>query len=73
MLWRALGFGDVPEAHRLMHENRHIVGKISIMVGATDEEQGRSAEGPGAIRVGLESPCVRTPRATRPARLRWPL
>jgi crotonyl-CoA carboxylase/reductase len=51
VLWRALEFGDVPEAHRLMHENRHL-GKISIMVGATDEEEGRRAEGPGAIRVG---------------------
>jgi crotonyl-CoA carboxylase/reductase len=51
VLWRALDFGEVPEAHRLMRENRHL-GKISIMVGATDEEEGRRAEGPGAIRVG---------------------
>jgi crotonyl-CoA carboxylase/reductase len=51
VLWRALGFGEVPEAHRLMHENRHL-GKISIMVGATDEEEGTAAPGPGAIRVG---------------------
>jgi crotonyl-CoA carboxylase/reductase len=51
VLWRALGFGEVPDAHRLMHENRHL-GKISIMVGAGDEEEGRRADGPGAIRVG---------------------
>ena len=51
VLWRALGFAEVPEAHRLMHENRHL-GKISIMVGASDEEEGTAAPGPGAIRVG---------------------
>jgi crotonyl-CoA carboxylase/reductase len=50
VLWRAMEFGDLPEAHRLLHENRHL-GKISIMVGATDEEQGKSADGPGAIRA----------------------
>jgi crotonyl-CoA carboxylase/reductase len=53
ILWRALGFDELPEAHRLVHENRH-VGKISIMVGATDEEQGRTAAGPGAIRVDVQ-------------------
>jgi crotonyl-CoA carboxylase/reductase len=50
VLWRAMEFEDLPEAHRLLHDNRHL-GKISIMVGATDEEQGKSAEGPGAIRA----------------------
>jgi crotonyl-CoA carboxylase/reductase len=50
VLWRAMGFDGVAEAHQLLHENKHL-GKISIMVGATDEEQGRSAEGPGAIRA----------------------
>ena len=51
VLWRALGFAEVPEAHRLMHATRHL-GKISIMVGASDEEEGTAAPGPGAIRVG---------------------
>ncbi len=50
VLWRAMGFDGVPEAHQLLHENKHL-GKISIMVGATDEEQGKHEEGPGAIRA----------------------
>jgi len=50
VLWRAMGFDGVPEAHQLLYENKHL-GKISIMVGATDEEQGRSVDGPGAIRA----------------------
>jgi crotonyl-CoA carboxylase/reductase len=50
VLWRAMGFDGVAEAHQLLHENKHL-GKISIMVGATDEEQGKSAEGPGAVRA----------------------
>jgi crotonyl-CoA carboxylase/reductase len=50
VLWRAMGFDGVAEAHQLLHENKHL-GKISIMVGATDEEQGKTGEGPGAIRA----------------------
>jgi crotonyl-CoA carboxylase/reductase len=50
VMWRALGFEQLPEAHRLMQENRHI-GKISLMVGAADVEEGKTAEGPGAIWV----------------------
>jgi crotonyl-CoA carboxylase/reductase len=50
VLWRAMGFDGVAEAHQLLKENKHL-GKISIMVGATDEEQGKTAEGPGAIRA----------------------
>jgi crotonyl-CoA carboxylase/reductase len=50
VLWRAMGFDGVAEAHQLLHENKHL-GKISIMVGAIDEEQGKTAEGPGAIRA----------------------
>jgi crotonyl-CoA carboxylase/reductase len=50
VMWRAMGFDELPEAHRLVQENRH-VGKISILVGATDEVQGKAAEGPGAIWV----------------------
>jgi crotonyl-CoA carboxylase/reductase len=48
VLWRTLGFDGVPEAHQLMLENQHL-GKISILVGAEEEGQGRTAEGPGAI------------------------
>jgi crotonyl-CoA carboxylase/reductase len=50
VLWQAMGFDGVPDAHQLLHENKHL-GKISIMVGATDEEQGKTADGPGAIRA----------------------
>ena len=50
VLWRTLGFDGVPEAHQLMLENKHL-GKISILVGADEEGQGKTAEGPGAIRA----------------------
>jgi crotonyl-CoA carboxylase/reductase len=50
VLWRTMGFDQVAEAHQLMHENQHL-GKIAILVGATAEDQGRTAEGPGAIRA----------------------
>jgi crotonyl-CoA carboxylase/reductase len=50
VLWRAMGFDGVPEAHQLLHENKHL-GKISIMVGVSDEQEGKHEEGPGAIRA----------------------
>jgi crotonyl-CoA carboxylase/reductase len=50
VLWRTLGFEGVPEAHQLMLENKHL-GKISILVGADGEGQGKTADGPGAIRA----------------------
>jgi crotonyl-CoA carboxylase/reductase len=50
VLWQAMGFEGVPEAHQLLHENKHL-GKISIMVGTTDEDEGKRSEGPGAIRA----------------------
>jgi crotonyl-CoA carboxylase/reductase len=48
VLWRTMGFDGVPEAHQLMRENKHL-GKIAILVGATEEGHGRTVEGPGAI------------------------
>jgi len=48
VLWRTFGFDGVAEAHQLMRDNQHS-GKIAILVGATEEGQGRTAEGPGAI------------------------
>ncbi len=48
VLWRTLGFDGVAEAHQLMRDNKHS-GKIAILVGATEEGQGRTADGPGAI------------------------
>jgi crotonyl-CoA carboxylase/reductase len=50
VLWRTMGFEQVAEAHQLMRENKHL-GKISILVGAAAEGEGKTAEGPGAIRA----------------------
>ena len=50
VLWRTLGFEGVPEAHQLMRENKHL-GKIAILVGAEAEGEGKTEEGPGAIRA----------------------
>ncbi|HMU26154.1 MAG TPA: crotonyl-CoA carboxylase/reductase [Solirubrobacterales bacterium] len=50
VLWKTMGFEGVPEAHQMLHENRHL-GKIAILVGATSEDEGREEEGPGAIRA----------------------
>ncbi len=50
VLWQTMPFEKVAEAHQLMKENKHS-GKISILVGATEEGQGKTAEGPGAIRA----------------------
>jgi crotonyl-CoA carboxylase/reductase len=48
VLWRTMGFDGVAEAHQLMRENKHL-GKIAILVGASEEGQGKTEEGPGAI------------------------
>jgi len=50
VLWKTMPFEDVANAHQLMHENKHL-GKISILVGAESEGDGKTAEGPGAIRA----------------------
>ncbi|MFN8215401.1 MAG: crotonyl-CoA carboxylase/reductase [Solirubrobacterales bacterium] len=48
VLWRALPFAELPEAHRLVDENRH-VGKIAIRIGARDDAEGKTAAGAGAL------------------------
>jgi crotonyl-CoA carboxylase/reductase len=48
VLWRTLRFEGVPEAHQLMKDNKHL-GKIAILVGATEEGQGQTEPGPGPI------------------------
>lgn len=48
VLWKTMGWDEVAHAHQLMYENKHS-GKISVLVGATEPGQGRTAEGPGAI------------------------
>jgi crotonyl-CoA carboxylase/reductase len=50
VLWRTMGFEKIAEAHQLLRDNKHL-GKIAILVGATEEGQGKTAEGPGAIRA----------------------
>jgi crotonyl-CoA carboxylase/reductase len=50
VLWQTMPFDDVARAHQLMHENKHL-GKIAILVGADSEGQGRTEDGPGAIRA----------------------
>ncbi len=50
VLWKTMGFDGVAEAHQLLRDNKHL-GKIAILVGASAEGQGRTAEGPGAIRA----------------------
>ena len=50
VLWRTLPFDGVADAHQLMKENKHL-GKIAILVGAEAEGEGKTADGPGAIRA----------------------
>ncbi|MEO6496856.1 MAG: crotonyl-CoA carboxylase/reductase [Solirubrobacteraceae bacterium] len=50
VLWKTMPFEDVATAHQLMKENKHS-GKIAILVGAEAEGEGKTAEGPGAIRA----------------------
>ena len=50
VLWKTLPFDGVATAHQMMRDNEHL-GKIAILVGASEEGQGRTAEGPGAIRA----------------------
>jgi crotonyl-CoA carboxylase/reductase len=50
VLWRTMPFDGVADAHQLMHENKHL-GKIAILVGASEEGQGKTEDGPGAIRA----------------------
>src|SRR5947209_10349460 len=50
VLWQTMPFDKVAEAHQLLRDNKHL-GKIAILVGATEEGQGTTAEGPGAIRA----------------------
>jgi crotonyl-CoA carboxylase/reductase len=48
VLWKVMGFEGVPDAHQLLHENKHL-GKIAIAVGAESDDDGKHEEGPGAI------------------------
>jgi crotonyl-CoA carboxylase/reductase len=50
VLWQTMGFDQVAEAHQLLRDNKHL-GKIAILVGASAEGQGKTADGPGAIRA----------------------
>ncbi|MGB0890013.1 MAG: crotonyl-CoA carboxylase/reductase [Solirubrobacterales bacterium] len=50
VLWKTMGFEAVPESHQMLRDNKHL-GKIAILVGATEEGQGKTADGPAAIRA----------------------
>jgi crotonyl-CoA carboxylase/reductase len=53
VLWQTMGFEKVAEAHQLLRDNKHL-GKIAILVGATEENQGKidtDPARPGAIRA----------------------
>ena len=50
VLWKTMTFDGVAEAHQSMYKNEH-QGKIAILVGAEAEGLGRTADGPGAIRM----------------------
>ena len=50
VLWKTMPFEDVANAHQLMQENKHS-GKIAILVGAEAEGEGKTEDGPGAIRA----------------------
>lgn len=50
LLSQTMPFAEVPDAHQMMLENKHL-GKVAIRVGAEDDEQGRNEDGPGAIRA----------------------
>jgi crotonyl-CoA carboxylase/reductase len=50
VLWKTLPFDGVATAHQMMRDNEHL-GKIAVLVGASAEGQGRTAEGPAAIRA----------------------
>jgi crotonyl-CoA carboxylase/reductase len=54
VVWGALQFDRLHDANRLVYENRSL-GKVAILVGARDEEEGQTVPGPGAIRVGPEA------------------
>ena len=48
VLWQAMDFDGVPDAHQLLHENKH-AGKIAIRVGAESDTEGKHEDGDGAI------------------------
>lgn len=41
VLWKTMEFADVANAHQLMRDNKHS-GKIAILVGAKDADEGRT-------------------------------
>lgn len=50
VLWKTMGFESVPDAHQMLRDNEHL-GKIAIRVGVAEDGQGKTADGPGAIRA----------------------
>jgi crotonyl-CoA carboxylase/reductase len=53
VLWKTMPFDEVPAAHQLMYENKHL-GKISVLIGARSEDEGRGAGGLRADPIVLD-------------------
>ena len=49
VLWRTLGFDGVAEAHQLMQRQQAPRARSPSSSAPSDEGQGKTAEGPGAI------------------------
>ncbi|PID96938.1 MAG: crotonyl-CoA carboxylase/reductase [Actinomycetales bacterium] len=48
-LSKAFTYDQIPDAHDLMHQNKHPHGNMAVLVGATDFGQGISGESPAAL------------------------
>ena len=66
VLWKTMDFAGVPEAHQLLLDNKHL-GKIAILVGAEDDEQGRTSPVPARSAWAVRDPAhpALGPRAPR--------
>jgi crotonyl-CoA carboxylase/reductase len=53
-LSRTFTFDELPQAHQLMHENRHPHGNMAILIGAADTGTGATAAAPAAAMPHLE-------------------
>lgn len=45
---RAFTYEELPQAHQLMHDNKHPHGNMSVLIGAPDFGLGKTAEAPAA-------------------------
>jgi crotonyl-CoA carboxylase/reductase len=62
---RAFSFAELPDAHQLMHDNKHPHGNMAVLVGATEFGTGASDESP-MVRELRPVPTFRNRRAASP-------